>query len=98
MNRLIADVVAQTELARSAGQEMTQTQAATGELVSLVQRIAAFSVQQQEMALALQKTVQGMNEGTAETSSAIEQQTDATNTLVQFAQRLNDSVGQFKVA
>jgi methyl-accepting chemotaxis protein len=98
MNRLIADVVAQTELARSAGQEMTQTQAATGELVGLVQRIAAFSVQQQDMALALQKTVQGMNAGTAETSSAIEQQTDATNTLVQFAQRLNDSVGQFKVA
>ncbi len=98
MNRLIADVVAQTELARRAGHEMTQTQAATGELVGLVQRIAAFSVQQQEMAQALQKNVQGMNDGTTQTSSAIAQQTHATNTLVQFAQRLNDSVGQFKVA
>jgi methyl-accepting chemotaxis protein len=98
MNRLISDVVAQTELARRAGDEMTQTQAATGELVGLVQRIAAFSVQQQEMAQELQKTVQGMNDGTTQTSSAIAQQTNATSTLVQFAQRLNDSVGQFKVA
>jgi methyl-accepting chemotaxis protein len=98
MNRLISDVVAQTELARRAGHEMTQTQAATGELVGLVQRIAAFSAQQQDMAQALQKTVQGMNDGTTQTSSAITQQTNATKTLVEFAQRLNDSVGQFKVA
>jgi methyl-accepting chemotaxis protein len=98
MNRLISDVVSQTELARRAGHEMTQTQSATTELVGLVQKIAAFSVQQQEMAQALQKTVQGMNDGTTQTSTAIAQQTNATNTLVQFAQRLNDSVGQFKVA
>ena len=98
MNRLISDVVAQTELARRAGHEMTQTQTATTELVGLVQKIAAFSAQQHEMAQTLQKNVQGMNDGTAQTSSAIAQQTSATDTLVQFAQRLNDSVGQFKVA
>lgn len=98
MNRLISDVVSQTELARRAGHEMTQTQSATSELVGLVQKIAAFSAQQQDMAQALQKTVEGMNDGTTQTSTAIEQQTNATNTLVQFAQRLNDSVGQFKVA
>jgi methyl-accepting chemotaxis protein len=98
MNRLISDVVAQTELARRAGHEMTQTQAATTELVGLVQKIAAFSAQQQEMSQTLQKNVQVMNDGTAQTSSAIAQQTNATDTLVQFAQRLNDSVGQFKVA
>jgi methyl-accepting chemotaxis protein len=98
MNRLISDVVAQTELARRAGHEMTQTQTATGELVGLVQKIAAFSAQQQEMAQTLQQNVQVMNDGTAQTSSAIAQQTNATDTLVQFAQRLNDSVGQFKVA
>ncbi len=98
MNRLISDVVAQTELARRAGQEMTQTQSATSELVSLVQRIATFSVQQQEIAQALQNNVQGMNNGATQTNTAIEQQTNATNTLVQFAKRLNDSVSQFKVA
>ena len=98
MNRLISDVVSQTELARRAGHEMTQTQSATSELVGLVQKIAAFSAQQQDMAQTLQKTVQGMNDGTTQTSTAIAQQTNATNTLVQFAQRLNESVGQFKVA
>ena len=97
MNRLISDVVTQTELARRAGQEMTQTQTATGELVSLVRQIAAFSVQQQDMSQALLKNVQGMNDGTAETSSAIAQQSEATNTLVNFAQRLTESVAQFKV-
>jgi methyl-accepting chemotaxis protein len=98
MNRLISDVVSQTELARRAGHEMAQTQTATSELVGLVQKIAAFSAQQQDMAQTLQKTVQGMNDGTTQTSTAIAQQTNATNTLVQFAQRLNESVGQFKVA
>lgn len=97
MNRLISDVVTQTELARRAGQEMTQTQTATGELVALVRQIASFSVQQQEMSQTLQKNVQGMNDGTAETSSAIAHQTAAANTLVTFAQRLNDAVAQFKV-
>ena len=98
MNRLISDVVTQTELARRAGHEMTQTQTATSELVGLVQKIAAFSAQQQEMAQTLQQNVQVMDDGTAQTSAAIAQQTNATDTLVQFAQRLNDSVGQFKVA
>lgn len=98
MNRLISDVVSQTELARRAGHEMNQTQTATSELVDLVRKIAAFSVQQQEMAQALQKNVQGINDGTAQTSAAIAQQTDATDTLVKFAQRLNDSVAQFKVS
>ena len=97
MNRLISDVVSQTELARRAGQEMNQTQAATGELVALVGQIASFSVQQQEMSQTLQKNVQGMNDGTAQTSSAITLQTNATDTLVKFAQRLNESVAQFKV-
>ena len=97
INRLISDVVTQTELARRAGQEMTQTQTATGELVSLVRQIAAFSVQQQDISQALLKNVQGMNDGTAETSAAISQQSEATDTLVKFAQRLNESVAQFKV-
>ena len=97
MNRLISDVVSQTELARRAGHEMTQTQSATDELVGLVRQIAAFSEQQREMSQTLQHNVQGMNDGTAQTSSAIALQSNATETLVKFAQRLNESVAQFKV-
>ncbi len=97
MNRLISDVVTQTELARRAGQEMTQTQSATNELVELVRQIASFSAQQQEMSKTLQQNVQVINDGTAQTSSAISLQANATETLVKFAQRLNESVAQFKV-
>lgn len=97
MNRLISDVISQTDLARRAGHEMSQTQSATTELVAMVRQIASFSAQQQELSQALQKNVQGLNEGTAQTSSAIALQTEATDTLVKFAQRLGESVSQFKV-
>ena len=95
MNRLISDVVAQTELARLAGREMSQTQLATTELVGLVQQIASFSTQQEALALALQQNVLDINDGTTQTSAAIAQQSEATRTLVRFAGRLTDAVGQF---
>ena len=95
MNRLISDVVAQTELARQAGSEMTQTQTATTELVGLVQQIAAFSSAQEALAATLTQNVLDINDSTTLTSSAIAQQSQATRTLVQYADRLNEAVGQF---
>ena len=95
MNRLISDVVSQTELARLAGREMTQTQTATTELVGLVQQIAAFSSQQEALAAALQQNVLDINDSTTLTSSAITQQSEATRTLVTYAGRLTEAVGQF---
>ncbi len=95
MNRLIGDVITQTELARLAGREMTQTQTATTELVALVQQIAAFSTEQEALAAALQQNVLDINDSTNRTSSAISQQSQATQTLVMYAGRLTDAVGQF---
>ena len=95
MNRLISDVVAQTELARMAGQEMTQSRIATSELIGLVQQIAAFSVQQEALATALQQNVLDINDSTTLTSSAIAQQSEATQTLVVYAGRLTEAVAQF---
>ena len=95
MNRLISDVVAQTELARQAGNEMTQTQTATTELVGLVQQIAAFSTAQEALAATLTQNVLDINDSTTLTSSAIAQQSQATRTLVQYADRLSEAVGQF---
>lgn len=95
MNRLISDVVVQTELARLAGREMAQTQAATTELVSLVQQIAAFSAQQEALASALQQNVLDINNSTTLTSTAIAQQSAATRTLVGYASQLNAAVEQF---
>ena len=95
MNRLISDVVIQTELAQLAGREMAQTQTATTELVGLVRKIAAFSSQQEALATALQQNVLDINDSTTLTSSAIAQQSEATRTLVMYAGRLTDAVGQF---
>ena len=95
MNRLISDVVVQTELAQLAGREMAQTQTATTELVGLVRKIAAFSSQQEALATALQQNVLDINDSSTLTSSAIAQQSEATRTLVMYAGRLTDAVGQF---
>ena len=95
MNRLISEVVAQTAMARMAGQEMTQSQLATTELIELVQQIVAFSVQQEALATALQQNVLDINDSTTLTSSAIAQQSKATQTLVVYAGRLTEAVAQF---
>ena len=95
MNRLISEVVAQTAMAQMAGQEMTQSQLATTELIGLVQQIAAFSVQQEALATALQQNVLDINDSTTLTSSAIAQQSKATQTLVVYAGRLTEAVAQF---
>jgi methyl-accepting chemotaxis protein len=97
MNSLIADVVSQTDLARKAGAEMTQTEQATAELVQMVRQIAALSVKQQEMAHTLQANVRNLNEGVDQTVSAIVNQSQATQTLAQHSQELTHSVAQFNV-
>jgi twitching motility protein PilJ len=97
VNRLISDVVQQTALAKSAGQQMAQTQTITSQLVGLVQQIAAFSVQQRELSLALQQSVLDINAGSEKASLAISRQTGNSETLADFSRRLTDAVSQFKV-
>src|SRR4030095_12601386 len=50
MNRLISQVVRQSEQARQAGEQMVATRDTTAELVSLVRQIAGFSEQQSTLA------------------------------------------------
>ena len=97
VNRLISDVVQQTALAKSAGQQMAQTQTITSQLVGLVQQIAAFSVQQRQLSAALQQSVLDINEGSEKASVAISRQTGNSVTLMDFSRRLTDAVSQFKV-
>ncbi len=97
VNRLISDVVQQTTLAKSAGQQMAQTQTITSQLVGLVKQIAAFSVQQRQLSAALQQSVLDINEGSEKASVAISKQTGNSVTLTEFSRRLTDAVSQFKV-
>jgi methyl-accepting chemotaxis protein len=98
VNRLIGDVVRQSELAQRAGVQMNQTQETTQHLVSLVRQIAQFSEQQAQLAINLQQSVVDINAGTEQTSSAIAQQTSSTQELAESARKLTETVGLFKLA
>jgi methyl-accepting chemotaxis protein len=95
MNRLISQVVTQSEQAQQAGEQMTLTQQTTAELVRLVQQIAEFSQQQSLMSRELQLSVSKLNKGSVATVTAISQQTTSTQTLVQSSRRLIEAVSQF---
>jgi methyl-accepting chemotaxis protein len=97
MNRLISDVVSQSERAQQAGEQMTQTRQTTAELVGMVQQIATFSQQQSLMARELQLSVAKLNKGSMATVTAISQQTTSTQSLVQSSRKLIDAVSQFNL-
>jgi len=98
MNRLIELVVKQSERAQDAGAQMVQTRDTTSALVGLVKQIAAFSQQQGELAQQLRLSVAQLNDGALTTSEAIALQNQSTSTLLSFARRLTETVGQFKLS
>lgn len=98
VNQLISSVVAQSEQAQRAGQEMTLTQQTTTQLVGLVKQIARFSQAQAALARNLQASVTEINLGSTQTVSAITEQTKVTRQLVEQADRLTQTVGLFKVS
>jgi len=97
MNRLISQVVSQSEQAQQAGEQMSQTRATTAQLVQLVQQIAAFSEQQSQLSQELQVAVQRLDQGSAATQQAIAQQTSDTTALADSARQLTAAVGQFRL-
>ena len=98
VNRLIGDVVKQSELAQRAGVQMGQTQQTTQQLVGLVRQIAQFSEQQARLAASLQQSVLDINAGTEQTSNAIAEQTASTQSLAESARQLTAAVDQFKLS
>jgi len=98
MNRLIELVVRQSERAQDAGTQMAQTRETTSALVGLVKQIATFSQQQAELTQQLRRSVEQLNDGAVSTSEAIALQNHSTSTLLSFARRLTETVGQFKLS
>lgn len=97
VNRLIADVVQQSDLAQLAGVQMAQTKMTTQELVELVRQIAALGQNQNELAQLLQQSVTDLSDGATRTSVAITEQTQSTQRLVAYSERLTSVVGLFKL-
>lgn len=97
VNRLISQVVQQSGQARQAGARMAATRETTAQLVDLVRQIADFSIQQAWLAQELRLSVDQLHRGSAHARLAIGQQTESTATLVDYARRLSESVGQFRL-
>ncbi|WP_145979493.1 methyl-accepting chemotaxis protein [Ramlibacter tataouinensis] len=98
VNRTIGQVVVGSEQAQKAGEQMRLTQEITGELVAQVRRIAASSEVQKATSAELLKSVQGIGASTERTAEQIETQNRETETLLDSARRLVDSVNVFKLA
>jgi twitching motility protein PilJ len=97
VNRTIGQVVAGSEQAQKAGEQMRTTQRITGELVAQVQRIAAASEAQKTASADLLKSVQSIGDSTERTAQQIETQNRETETLLESARRLVASVNVFKL-
>jgi methyl-accepting chemotaxis protein len=97
VNRTIGQVVQGSEQAQKAGEQMRMTQQITNELVSQVKRIAEVSEQQREMSANLLTSVQRIGQSTERTADQITAQNRETETLLQSARRLVESVNVFKL-
>lgn len=97
VNRTIGQVVQGSEQAQKAGDQMRMTQQITGELVAQVKRIADVSEQQREMSTNLLTSVQNIGKSTERTADQISAQNRETESLLQSARRLVESVNVFKL-
>jgi len=97
VNRTIGQVVQGSEQAQKAGDQMRHTQHLTGELVAQVKRIAESSVQQKVMSAGLLLSVQNIGKGAEQTARQISVQNQETDTLLESARRLVESVSVFKL-
>jgi twitching motility protein PilJ len=97
VNRTISQVVEGSEQAQKAGEQMRRTQEITNHLVAQVKRIADASDQQKTMSANLLGSVQRIGESTERTAQQIDAQNVDTESLLQSANRLVESVNVFKL-
>jgi twitching motility protein PilJ len=97
VNRTIGQVVQGSEQAQKAGEQMRLTQEITGELVAQVRRIGEASAQQKEMSAQLLLSVQRIGQSTERTALQIDAQNEDTESLLDSARRLVESVNVFKL-
>jgi methyl-accepting chemotaxis protein len=97
VNRTIGQVVQGSEQAQRAGEQMRRTQEITSQLVAQVKKIGEASDVQKTMSANLLGSVQRIGESTERTAQQIDAQNEDTETLLQSAHRLVESVNVFKL-
>lgn len=97
VNRTISQVVDGSELAKRAGDQMRETQRIASNLANLVQRIAAGTDAQNQVAIELKNRISEIGRSSEETSQQIEEQAAETAALAEAARQLNSAISVFKL-
>lgn len=97
MDKSIGLVVEGSQLTELAGEQMTDTQKTTSNLVEVVEQIAMASRQQAGVSNELYERAKNIQESTQETGRELEQQTIQTKSLVNYSQQLIESIRVFKL-
>lgn len=97
MNQAITQVVEGSRMAEQAGEQMKRTQQTTADLVASVQQIATRSQEQARISNALLGRAQQIENSTLQTSERLQEQSQHTRNLVEYAKALVDAVRVFKL-
>ena len=97
VNRTIDQVVRGSDLAQLSGQQMRDTQEATGRLVALVEKIAASTQEQSRVTADLRQGAQLIDASTKQTSTQLEAQTRVAANLSTASRELIEAVSVFKL-
>ncbi len=97
MNEVITQVVDGSRLAEQAGQQMRDTEQSTNHLVRMVEEIAIGSQAQASTSQGLKTRAERIEKSTELTSSELQEQTEQTTRLVEYAARLVEAVNVFKL-
>ncbi|MGE5466171.1 MAG: methyl-accepting chemotaxis protein [Ignavibacteria bacterium] len=95
VNRTIGQVVAESELARKAGEQMEKTQRITLQLAEMVQQIAENAQTQTRSAQSLRQQVERIGAGARQTRDHIVGQTEETLALDETARQLLNAISMF---
>jgi methyl-accepting chemotaxis protein len=97
VNKTIAQVVKESELAHNAGERMRETHEATARLVQLVATIADSSAEQTRIAVSLRAAADEITQFTAKTGEQLAAQNQSAASLVAASKKLMESVSVFKL-
>ncbi len=95
MNEAISEVVSGTKLAEQAGNQMQETRETTSDLVKKVQQIAESSNNQAQITRKLRDRAEVIKESTQKTNAELKDQSEKTDSLVEYAEGLLQAVSVF---
>ncbi len=97
MNKAITQVVDGSELAEQAGKQMAETKETTAELVAAVAEISDQSANQAKISNDIRKRAMLIQQSTQKTGKELVEQATQTESLVEFAYNMLESMREFKL-